>query len=117
MESTTENVPDAPARAARVASHPSRAAYVELHCRSAFSFLESAALPEDLVDRAAACGYDTIAIGDRDGVYAAPRAFKAAAGAGVRMLVGADVSIAGGRLYLLVAERQGYRNLCRLITT
>ncbi len=121
MESTTENVPDVhrnvAARATCTRTRSSDAAYVELHCRSAFSFLESAALPEDLVDRAAAYGYDTIAIGDRDGVYAAPRAFKAATGAGVRMLVGADVSIAGGQLYLLVAERRGYRNLCRLITT
>jgi error-prone DNA polymerase len=90
--------------------------YVELHCRSAFSFLDGASLPEDLVDRAAALGYDTIAIGDRDGVYGAPRAYKAARTAGVRALVAADVSIAGGHLYLLAAERRGYRHLCRLIT-
>jgi len=91
--------------------------YVELRCRSAFSFLGGASLPEDLVDRAAALGYDTIGLGDRDGVYGAPRAFKAAAASGLRALVGADVAIADGRLYLLVAEPRGYRNLCRLITT
>ena len=91
--------------------------YVELRCRSAFSFLQGASLPEDLVRRAAALGYDTVALGDRDGVYGAPRAFTAARAAGVRALVGADVTIAGGRLYLLVAERRGYRNLCRLLTT
>ncbi len=90
--------------------------YVELRCRSAFSFLHGASLPEDLVHRAAALGYDTLAIGDRDGVYGAPRAFTAARAAGVRALVGADVTIAGGRLYLLVAERRGYINLCRLLT-
>ncbi len=92
-------------------------AYVELHCRSAFSFLEGASLPEDLVDRAAALDYDTIAVGDRDGVYGAPRVFSAARAAGLRALVGADVTIAGGRLYLLAMDRTGYRNLCRLITT
>ena len=53
------------------------APYVELRCRSAFSFLQGASLPEDLVHRAAALGYDAIAIGDRDGVYGAPRAFAA----------------------------------------
>ncbi len=93
------------------------APYVELHCRSAFSFLHGASLPEDVVYRAAALGYDTLAIGDRDGVYGAPRAFTAARAAGVRALVGADVTIAGGRLYLLVAERRGYINLCRLLTS
>ncbi len=93
------------------------APYVELRCRSAFSFLQGASLPEDLVHRAAALGYDAIAIGDRDGVYGAPRAFAAARAAGVRALVGADVTIAGGRVYLLVEDRRGYRNLCRLLTT
>ncbi|HEY2388271.1 MAG TPA: error-prone DNA polymerase [Candidatus Binatia bacterium] len=93
------------------------APYVELHCRSAFSFLRGASLPEDLVGRAATLGYDTLAIGDRDGVYGAPRAFAAARAAGIRALVGADVTLAEGRVYLLVAERRGYRNLCRLLTT
>ena len=90
--------------------------YIELRCRTAFSFLEGVSLPEDLVDRAAALDYDTIAIGDRDGLYGAPRAFKAASAAGLRALVGANVAIAGGRLYLLAIDRQGYRNICRLIT-
>ncbi len=91
--------------------------YVELCCRSAFSFLAGASLPEDLVDRAAGLGYDALAIGDRDGVYGAPRAYKAATAAGIRALVGADVGVGDRRLYLLVAEARGYRNLCRLITT
>jgi error-prone DNA polymerase len=91
-------------------------AYVELRSRSAFSFLGGASLPEDLVARAAALRHDTISIVDRDGVYGAPRAFRAARDAGLRALVGADVAIAGRRLALLVADRRGYRNLCRLVT-
>jgi error-prone DNA polymerase len=90
--------------------------YVELRCRSAFSFLAGASLPEDLVAQAAVLQHDTLTIVDRDGVYGAPRAFRAARSAGVRALVGADVAIAGRRLALLVAERRGYRNLCRLVT-
>lgn len=90
--------------------------YIELSCRSAFSFLEGASVPEDLIDRASALGYDTIGIGDRDGVYGAPRAYKAATAAGVRALVGAELTVAGCGVYVLVAERSGYRNLCRLIT-
>jgi len=90
--------------------------YVELRCRSAFSFLAGASLPEDLVARAAQLQHDAVAIVDRDGVYGAPRALRAARDAGMRALVGADVAIAGRRLGLLVVDRLGYRNLCRLVT-
>src|SRR5581483_10800928 len=91
--------------------------YVELRCRSAFSFLAGASLPEDLVERAAALGYDALALADRGGVYGAPRFFQAAKKAGVRSLVGAEVPVAGaGTLWLLVESRAGYRNLCRLLT-
>ncbi|HWP65988.1 MAG TPA: error-prone DNA polymerase [Candidatus Limnocylindria bacterium] len=95
----------------------SQPAYVELRCRSAFSFLDGASLPEDLIDRAAACGYDALALGDRSGVYGAPRFFQAARRAGVRPIVGAAVALDGvGWLHLLVEDRTGYRNLCRLLT-
>src|SRR5882724_7209770 len=91
--------------------------YVELRCRSAFSFLAGASLPEDLVERAAVLGYDALALADARGVYGAPRFFQAARRAGLRALVGAEVPVAGaGRLWLLVESRTGYRNLCRLLT-
>lgn len=92
------------------------AGYVELRARSAFSFLAGASLPEDLIARAAALGLDTIAVLDRDGVYGAPRASQAARAAGLRALVGADIAISGRRCGLLAADRDGYRNLCRLLT-
>ena len=96
---------------------PSAADYVELRCRSAFSFLDGASLPEDLVDRAAALGYDAIALADRNGLYGAPRFFQAAKDAGVRAIVGADVVVEGaGTLHLLVEDRAGYTHLCRLLT-
>src|SRR3990172_4983542 len=91
--------------------------YVELRCRSAFSFLAGASLPEDLVERAVALGHDTLALADRAGVYGAPRFFQAARKAGIRPLVGAEVPLTTGRtLWLLVENRHGYRNLCRLLT-
>ena len=96
---------------------PSVTDYVELRCRSAFSFLAGASLPEDLVDRAASLGYDALALGDRSGVYGAPRFFTAARRAGIRALVGAELAVVGGGLlWLLVEDRAGYRNLCRLLT-
>jgi len=92
-------------------------AYVELRCASAFSFLRGASLPEDLVERAAALDYPALALGDRDGLYGAPRFYRAAKEAGLHPIVGADVGLrGGGRLYLLVENREGYKNLCRLIT-
>src|SRR5512134_1237870 len=91
--------------------------YVELRCRSAFSFLAGASLPEDLVARAAELGYDAVALADRNGLYGAPRFFQAAKAAGVRAIVGADVVVEdAGMLHLLVEDRTGYSNLCRLLT-
>ena len=91
--------------------------YVELHARSAFSFLEGASLPEDLVDRAAKLDLPAMALVDRGGVYGAPRFHMAAKKAGLRALIGAEVGNSeGSRLTLLVENQRGYQNLCRLIT-
>jgi error-prone DNA polymerase len=91
--------------------------YVELRCRSAFSFLDGASLPEDLIEAAAAHGIATLALADRDGVYGAPRFAAAAKRAGIRPVVGADVTLADAPpVLLLVENRAGYKNLCRLLT-
>jgi error-prone DNA polymerase len=91
--------------------------FVELHARSAFSFLEAAALPEALAERAARLEQPTIALLDADGVYGAPRLYRACNRLGLRALVGAEVTLAdGSRLPLLVEDREGYQNLCRLLT-
>ena len=70
--------------------------YIELHASSAFSFLDGASLPEALVDRAAALGYPALALLDRDGVYGAPRFHKAALAAGIKPIVGCELTIAKG---------------------
>ncbi|HXN85323.1 MAG TPA: error-prone DNA polymerase [Candidatus Binataceae bacterium] len=91
--------------------------YIELRARSAFSFLEGASTPEDLADRAAELGYPAIALGDRDGVYGHPRFHQAAKNAGLRAIVGADLTLEDdSRLYVLVPDRERYKNLCRMIT-
>ncbi len=94
--------------------------YVELRCRSAFSFLDGASLPEDLAGVAAASGHQALALADRDGLCGAPRFFKAASKLGLRPIVGAEVALAAATpappLLLLVEDRRGYRNLCRLLT-
>jgi error-prone DNA polymerase len=90
--------------------------YVELHASSAFSFLEAASLPEALVDRAAELGYPAVALIDRNGVYGIPRFHKAALAAGIRPIVGVEVTINNFRLPVLIESREGYQNLCRLLT-
>jgi error-prone DNA polymerase len=102
---------------------PSAPEYVELRCRSAFSFLEAASNPEDLAVRAAELGHGALALADRDGLSGAPRFFQAARAAGLHPIVGAEVSMAPpaeraapGSLLLLVESPAGYRNLCRLLT-
>ncbi len=91
--------------------------FIELHAQSAFSFLEGAELPEAFAGAAARLEMPAVALVDRDGVYGAARFTRAALGAGVTPLVGAEVTLAdGSRLPLLVEDREGYQNLCRLIT-
>jgi error-prone DNA polymerase len=104
--------------------------YIELHTSSAFSFLDGASLPEALIERAAELGYPAIALLDRDGVYGAPQFYRAARAAGIKAIVGAELTIdaqpqpsavtaPGARswtLPVLVASAAGYRNLCRVLT-
>jgi error-prone DNA polymerase len=117
--------------------------YIELHSSSAFSFLDGASLPEALVARAAELGYPALALLDRDGVYGAPRFHQAARRAGLKAIIGAELTVgshstwlnprtgqresrahdrtAGGdsrvfTLPVIIESRDGYRNLCRLIT-
>src|SRR6476646_3503364 len=128
--------------------------YIELHARSAFSFLEGSSVPEDLIACCAALKMPAMALLDRDGVYGAPRFHMAAEKAGIKAHIGAEVSCSFSpqrhrgteinklrkdlrkqkniedikdfsaslclcgefRLPCLVSSRDGYQNLCRLIT-
>src|SRR5260370_8386510 len=91
--------------------------YTEMHARSAFSFLEGASVPEEMAAACARLGMSAMAVLDRDGVYGAPRFYLAAKKISVRAHIGAEVTSAQGWRYpLLVESREGYQNLCRLIT-
>jgi len=109
--------------------------YVELHAASAFSFLEGASLPEDLIQRAAEINMPAMALLDRNGVYGAARFHTLAHKHGVRAHVGAEIAVSSlgrrlmppawlphrhapeaARLPLLCTSRAGYQNLCQLIT-
>ncbi len=91
--------------------------YVELHACSAFSFLEGASLPEEMASRSAELGSPALALLDHDGVYGAPRFHLAAKKLGIRAHIGSEITtFEGSRWPLLVQNRAGYQNLCRLVT-
>jgi error-prone DNA polymerase len=91
--------------------------YVELHARSAFSFLRGASPPGDLAKTAFAKNLSALALLDRDGVYGAPELYDATRENGIRALVGAEITMQDGSVVpLLAASQHGYQNLCRLIT-
>jgi len=91
--------------------------YSELHARSAFSFLEGSALPEEMAETGARYGMPAMALLDRNGVYGSPRFHMTANKAGIRAHIGSEITCTNGYTYpLLVENREGYRNLCRLVT-
>jgi len=115
--------------------------YIELHARSAFSFLEGASVPEDLIAACFALEMPAMALLDRDGVYGAPRFHLAAKKNGIKAHIGAEITVQSPMskeddrrwtmdhrlkspparkeimtVPLLVRDRAGYQNLCRLIT-
>ncbi len=95
--------------------------FVELHARSAFSFLEGASVPEALVHACVQQKLPALALLDRNGFYGSPRSHMSAKASGLKAHVGVELSVGetpSGSSYfpLLVESRAGYRNLCRLIT-
>ena len=109
--------------------------YVELHAASAFSFLEGASEPEQLIERALTLELPAIALLDRNGVYGSARFYSSAKRNGICAHTGAEVAVSGfgrrltppawlphqhvaepARLPLLCESQEGYQNLCQLIT-
>src|SRR6185312_10399146 len=94
-----------------------RMAYVELHCHSAYSFLDGASHPVELAAAAAQQGHEALALTDHDGLHGAMEMAQALKPLGVRPITGAELTLDDGRhLTLLCETREGYTNLCRLIT-
>jgi error-prone DNA polymerase len=92
--------------------------YVELHTHSAYSLLDGASMPAALVERAAELGMDALALTDHNGVYGAVPFVTAARAYGIQPILGAELSLADGHhLTLLVADQDGWRNLCTLISS
>ena len=91
--------------------------YVELHSHSAFSFLDGASLPDELVPAALALGYETVALTDHNSVSGSMEFAVSARALGLRPIHGAELDLDDGRhLTLLVQDARGWSNLCRVLT-
>lgn len=91
--------------------------YVELHCKSNFSFLEGASHADELVEQAAALGYEGLAITDRNSLSGVVRAYAATKDFPIKLIVGAELHpIDGPPVVLWAPDRLAYAKLCRLIT-
>jgi error-prone DNA polymerase len=109
--------------------------YIELHAASAFSFLEGASQPEELVKRAQELQMPAMALLDRNGVYGSARFHTSAKRNNIRAHIGAEIAVSGfaprltppawlphrhvtepARVSLLCESRAGYQNLCQLVT-
>ena len=99
--------------------------YAELHLHTAYSFLDGASQPEELVQRATELGYRALAVTDHDGLHGAMAFAQACASAGLRPITGVELTLRHGlldqdsgpvHLTLLAESGRGYANLCRLVT-
>ena len=94
-----------------------RVRYAELHALSNFTFLRGASHPEELVETAAALGYEALAITDECSMSGVVRAHMAAKAAELKLIIGSELRLRSGRkLVVLAQNRNGYAALCRLIT-
>ena len=91
--------------------------YAELHCHSAYSFLDGASLPDEILAEAHRLGLPALALTDRNGIYGSLAFAHAAQPLGIQAITGAEVTLSDGSQLILLAETpQGYTNLCRLLT-
>jgi error-prone DNA polymerase len=96
---------------------PSALGYAELDVTSNFSFLRGASHPDELVYAAAELGYRAVAITDRNTLAGAVRAHAAARSCGMKLLIGARITLSDMPDILVWApDRQSYARLCRLLT-
>ncbi len=97
--------------------------YAELHCHSAYSFLDGASDPAELAATAAGLGHEALALTDHDNVSGAMEFAHACKGVGVRPITGCELTVKVPRrmprpvhVTLLVESARGWASLCRLIT-
>jgi error-prone DNA polymerase len=120
--------PDAPRMGRPAPANGPARSYAELHCHSAFSFLDGASMPEDLAEEAARLGLEALALTDHHGLYGVVRFAEAARTLGLPSVFGAEVTIGsvavrqgpsdpdGRHLLILARDPTGYAQLATLLS-
>jgi error-prone DNA polymerase len=98
--------------------------YVELHCHSAYSFLDGVSLPDELAHSARELGHHALALTDHNSVSGSMELAQTAPDHGVRAIHGAEIDLTPApgcdarerHITLLVRDERGWRNLCRIVT-
>ena len=91
--------------------------YVELHCHSNYSFKEGASSLEELIIRADELKYPSLALTDHDNMSGAMEFSRIANSVGIHPITGVEISLTdASHLTLLAETRQGYANICNLVT-
>ena len=86
--------------------------YAELHCHSAYSFLDGASHPEQLAEEAARLDLDALALTDHDGMYGVVRFAEAARAVGLPTIFGAEVTVGATRVHNGIADPEGSHLVC-----
>ena len=90
--------------------------FVHLHVHSSYSLLQGAWTVDELVGAAAQAGMPAVALTDTNGLYGAMFFYEAAREAGIKPIIGSEIVYGAEQCVCLAADREGYANLCRIVT-
>jgi error-prone DNA polymerase len=94
-----------------------RAEYAELHCHSWFSFKEGVSSTDDLVTTALNLEYRALALTDHDSLAGAMEFAQISKTLGLKSIIGSELTLQGEEhITVLASDRQGYSNLCKLLS-
>ncbi|MHC4592744.1 MAG: PHP domain-containing protein, partial [Planctomycetota bacterium] len=90
--------------------------FAHLHVHSNYSLLQGAFSVQELIETASELGMPAVALTDTNGLYGALFFYDAAREAGIKPIIGAEIVYGREQCVCLAADRQGYANVCRIVT-
>jgi len=93
-----------------------KSAFIHLNVHTNYSLLSGACRIKDLLRRAVELGADALAITDTNGLYGAIPFLTKAREFGIKPILGAEIVCGAGTAVCIASDREGYANLCRVIT-
>jgi DNA-directed DNA polymerase III PolC len=115
-EAITANPNHPQGRRPNILAKPAVTTYVPLRVHSHYSFLDSTLSPQDIVSLAKQYGMSAVALTDTGNLHGAVEFVQAAQEAGIKPILGVELSVGDQPLLLYVESSRGYANLCRLLS-